>query len=30
LAIQVPLFVKVGDRVRIDTVTQQFKDRVGR
>jgi elongation factor P len=30
LPIQVPLFVKVGDRVRIDTATQQFKDRVAR
>lgn len=30
LAIQVPLFVKPGDRVRIDSVTQQFKDRLGR
>lgn len=30
LQIQVPLFVKPGDRVRIDTETQQFKDRLGR
>lgn len=30
LEIQVPLFVKVGDRVRIDSETQQFKDRLAR
>ena len=30
LHIQVPLFVKPGDRVRIDSETQAFKDRLGR
>ena len=30
LELQVPLFVKVGDRVRVDTATQAFKDRLGR
>lgn len=30
LHIQVPLFVKPGDRVRIDSATQQFKDRLAK
>lgn len=30
LKIQVPLFVKPGDRVRIDSATQAFKDRLAR
>lgn len=30
LSIQVPLFIRSGDRVRIDTTTGEFKDRVGK